>query len=96
MRGDFICQTSATTPTAAGLLFDRLEFAIQKFNLLLLFVGMHVTYIVLFKFPLAKFMLLRDSAKVQNVFQQEYLWYADFKEADGKTAIGKERSKKTE
>ena len=26
-------------------------------NLLLLFVGMHVTYIVLFKFPLAKFML---------------------------------------
>ena len=45
---------------------------------------------------LAKFMLLRDSAKVPNVFQQEYLWYADFKEADGKTAIGKERSKKTE
>ena len=26
-------------------------------NLLLLFVGMHVTYILLFKFPLAKFML---------------------------------------
>jgi len=26
-------------------------------NLMLLFVGMHVTYIVLFKFPLAKFML---------------------------------------
>lgn len=26
-------------------------------NLLLLFVGMHVTYIILFKFPLAKFML---------------------------------------
>jgi len=26
-------------------------------NLLLLFVGLHVTYILLFKFPLAKFML---------------------------------------
>jgi cytochrome b len=35
-------------------------------NLLLLFVGMHVTYIVLFKFPLAKFMLFvpkKDSTK---------------------------------
>ena len=35
-------------------------------NLLLLFVGMHVTYIVLFKFPLAKFMLFvpkNDSKK---------------------------------
>ena len=35
-------------------------------NLLLLFVGMHVTYILLFKFPLAKFMLFvpkKDSRK---------------------------------
>ncbi|MFZ4761547.1 MAG: cytochrome b/b6 domain-containing protein [Alphaproteobacteria bacterium] len=34
-------------------------------NLLLLFVGMHVTYIVLFKFPLAKFMLFvpKDNIK---------------------------------
>jgi cytochrome b len=35
-------------------------------NLLLLFVGMHVTYIMLFKFPLAKFMLFvpkNDSKK---------------------------------
>jgi cytochrome b len=34
-------------------------------NLLLLFVGMHVTYIVLFKFPLAKFMLFvpKDDSK---------------------------------
>ena len=34
-------------------------------NLLLLFVGMHVTYIVFFKFPLAKFMLFvpKDDSK---------------------------------
>jgi cytochrome b len=35
-------------------------------NLMLLFVGMHVTYIVIFKFPLAKFMLFvpkKDSTK---------------------------------
>ena len=34
-------------------------------NLLLMFVGMHVTYIVLFKFPLAKFMLFvpKDDSK---------------------------------
>ena len=32
-------------------------------NLLLLFVGMHVTYIALFKFPLAKFMLFVPSSE---------------------------------
>lgn len=39
-------------------------------NLLLLFVGMHVTYIALFKFPLAKFMLFVPSSerKENNVF----------------------------
>lgn len=41
-----------------GFLSEVLEESHELFaNLLLLFVGMHVTYIVLFKFPLAKFML---------------------------------------
>lgn len=41
-----------------GFLSDVLEESHELFaNLMLLFVGMHVTYIVLFKFPLAKFML---------------------------------------
>ncbi len=39
MRGDFILRTcAATAAAAAGLFFDGLEFAIQKFDLLLLFV----------------------------------------------------------
>jgi len=41
-----------------GFLEDALEESHELFaNLMLLFVGMHVTYIVLFKLPLAKFML---------------------------------------
>lgn len=48
-------------------LSEALEESHELFaNLMLLFVGMHVTYIVLFKFPLAKFMLFvpkKDSTK---------------------------------
>lgn len=50
-----------------GFLSEALEESHELFaNLMLLFVGMHVTYIVLFKFPLAKFMLFvpkKDSTK---------------------------------
>jgi cytochrome b len=50
-----------------GFLYEALEESHEFFaNLMLLFVGMHVTYIVLFKFPLAKFMLFvpkKDSTK---------------------------------
>ncbi len=48
-------------------LSEALEESHELFaNLMLLFVGMHVTYIVIFKFPLAKFMLFvpkKDSTK---------------------------------
>lgn len=41
-----------------GFMSEALEASHELFaNLMLLFVGMHVAYIVLFKFPLAKFML---------------------------------------
>jgi cytochrome b len=41
-----------------GFLAEALEESHELFaNLMLLFVGMHVTYILLFKFQLAKFML---------------------------------------
>lgn len=41
-----------------GFLSEALEESHGLFaSLLLLFVGMHVTYVMLFKFPLAKFML---------------------------------------
>lgn len=50
-----------------GFLSEALEESHELFaNLMLLFVGMHVTYILLFKFPLAKFMLFvpkKDSTK---------------------------------
>jgi cytochrome b len=45
-----------------GFIAEALEESHELFaNLMLLFVGMHVTYIVLFKFPLAKFMLFVPS-----------------------------------
>lgn len=51
-----------------GLLAEALEESHELFaNLMLLFVSMHVTYIVFFKFPLAKFMLFvpkKDSKRL--------------------------------
>lgn len=50
-----------------GFLSEALEESHELFaNLMLLFVGMHVTYIVLFKFPLAKFMLFVPKASTKN------------------------------
>jgi cytochrome b len=50
-----------------GFLSEALEESHELFaNLMLLFVGMHVTYILLFKLPLAKFMLFvpkKDTTK---------------------------------
>ncbi len=47
-----------------GFLAEALEESHELFaNLMLLFVGMHMTYIVLFKFPLAKFMLFVPKQK---------------------------------
>jgi len=52
-----------------GFLSEALEESHELFaNLMLLFVGMHVTYVVLFKFPLAKFMLFipkKDSSNLR-------------------------------
>lgn len=45
-------------PESKGFMVEVLEESHELFaNFLLLFVSMHVTYIVVFKFPLAKFML---------------------------------------
>jgi cytochrome b len=45
-----------------GFLSEALEESHELFaNLMLLFVGLHVTYIAFFKFPLAKFMLFFPS-----------------------------------
>ena len=45
VRRNFILQATAPAATAASLLFNRFEFAIQKFNLLLLFINRLIEFL---------------------------------------------------
>lgn len=45
MRRNFIFQATTSATTTASLLFDGFEFAIQKFNLLLLFINCLIEFL---------------------------------------------------